>query len=57
MVKDGRAVKKKVSTGITGNGHVEVTRGISVKETVIVSPPAELHDGKKIYMPGEESIK
>lgn len=53
VVDGNKAVKNEVNTGINGDRHVEITKGISAPETVIINPPAELRDGGKIYLPGE----
>lgn len=48
VVKDGKAVLKKVDTGIVNLFAIEVTGGLSVMDEVVVVGAAGLRDGDKI---------
>jgi RND family efflux transporter MFP subunit len=42
MVRDGRALRRAVKTGLKGNGRIEIVQGLSPSDVVILSPPADL---------------
>jgi HlyD family secretion protein len=48
IVADGRAVRRTVKTGGTGEDGVRIEQGLNGGEDVIVNPPAELKDGSKV---------
>jgi HlyD family secretion protein len=48
VVLDGRAVRRAVKTGATGNQSVRIEEGLIGGEEVIVGPPAGLKDGDKV---------
>jgi len=53
VVENGKAVKRPVTVGLTAaNGEVEIRKGISVGDDLIVSPPATLHDGDAVKTSG-----
>ncbi|MBO8129771.1 MAG: efflux RND transporter periplasmic adaptor subunit [Peptococcaceae bacterium] len=47
-VKDGKAVLRKIATGISNELYISVTGGLSEGEQVIISPPDKLEDGKTV---------
>jgi len=51
VVENGKAIRRPVTVGLTAsNGDVEIKKGLSVGEDLIVSPPATLHDGDVVKM-------
>lgn len=50
VVKDGKAVKRNVLTGIKNDSAVEITSGLSEEDEVIISNPAGVKDGKEVYV-------
>jgi len=48
IVKDGKAVRKKVKTGKTTNEITEIKNGLSGKEKVISNPSNQLTDGMEV---------
>lgn len=52
LVKDQRARKVSVATGIRGSDRTEVTRGVSDRDCVVASPPAKLKDGQRVSVKG-----
>lgn len=55
VVKGKRAVKKKVETGIVGERQAEIITGVSAGDRVVLNPPAELYDGREVYVLKEET--
>ncbi|OCC25477.1 efflux transporter periplasmic adaptor subunit [Croceicoccus estronivorus] len=48
LVKDGRAVARKVGIGIEGAEKVEILSGLAVGDRVVVNPPDGLEDGDRV---------
>jgi HlyD family secretion protein len=48
VVLDGRAVRRAVKTGASGNQSVRIEEGLIGGEDVIIGPPAGLKDGDKV---------
>jgi hypothetical protein len=48
IVEDGRVAARGVDVGPERNGQVEVRRGLSGGETVVLKPAATLRDGLKV---------
>jgi HlyD family secretion protein len=47
-VKDGKAHKVKIKTGIMGDLYAEVLNGITSKDDIIIDPPDTLKEGKAV---------
>jgi HlyD family secretion protein len=54
VVIAGKAVRRKVQTGATTPQGVQITKGVSSGEDVIVNPPANLQDGQKVRVKEEK---
>lgn len=48
VVRDGRARRHTVETGIVGADRVEIVKGLAPTDRVIVNPPAGLEDGDRV---------
>lgn len=48
VVRDGRAHRLPVVTGVAGARDVQILRGLARSESVIVDPPADLHEGDRV---------
>ncbi len=48
VVENGRARLRTVSTGLKGDRHYEITSGLAPDEVVILRPPTDLEDGKRV---------
>ncbi len=48
VVRDGRARREKVDVGGTRNGRVEIRKGLSGGESLVLQPPAGLADGARV---------
>ncbi|MGG3561853.1 efflux RND transporter periplasmic adaptor subunit [Neobacillus rhizosphaerae] len=48
LVKDGKARKQKVKTGITSGKKIEILNGVSKSDKVIVQGPEQLKDGLEV---------
>jgi RND family efflux transporter MFP subunit len=48
IVRDGRAHRHEVRTGIAGGDKVQIVSGLRAGETVIVAPPAELAENTRV---------
>lgn len=46
----GKAVLRQVEKGLEGDGHVEITSGLTSGERVIVSPGNDIEDGTKLKL-------
>ena len=58
VVVDGRAVQRNVTTGIKGDGLVEITGGLTPGEEIVVSDLSRLTDGREVYVfKGESGSK
>lgn len=51
-VKDGRAVRRPVKTGVEGNGKREILSGIDRATCVIADPPQSLAEGDRVTVKG-----
>ncbi len=47
-IRDGRAVSRKVETGIKGDGRIQITKGLSAEDRIVAAPPATLVDGARL---------
>lgn len=50
VVKDGKAVKRSVKTGIKGDNLVEIIEGVTAGEEIITSNLSKVTDGKEVYV-------
>ena len=48
IVKDGKAIKKNVQTGITSGTRIEILKGISKEDQVIINGPNSIKDGMEV---------
>jgi len=48
VVRDGRARRQAVTTGISGARDVQIVRGVTRRDQLIVDPPADLRDGRSV---------
>lgn len=48
VVEDGEARRRSVETGIEADGMIEVTGGLSARETVVLSGQTRLRDGSRV---------
>ena len=48
VVRDGRARLTKITIGIEGDDFYEITGGLKEGDKVVVAPPAELKNGRKV---------
>lgn len=54
IIKDGKALRREVATGIEQGRMVQVTSGIAAGDSVIVSGNRKLHDGIRIRVMDDE---
>jgi HlyD family secretion protein len=54
VVEDGRARLRRLETGLVGEDHYEVTRGLEEGETVILRPPTDLEEGDRVTPSGSD---
>ena len=47
-LKDGKASKKKVKTGITSGTKIEILEGLSKEDTIIMNGPDSIKDGTEV---------
>jgi membrane fusion protein (multidrug efflux system) len=52
MVRDGKAVRRPVETGLVSQGRVEITSGLEAGEMVIVAGNAQLREGSAVRVVG-----
>jgi HlyD family secretion protein len=50
-VEGGKAQRREVEIGLRGDGQVQVLRGLSVGDLVVLHPPRELSDGDRVTTP------
>jgi HlyD family secretion protein len=50
LVKDGKAHKQNVKTGITSGKKIEILKGVSKEDSVIVNGPDNLKDGLEVIV-------
>lgn len=48
VVRDGTVQRRQVTTGIKGNGRVEVVKGLSLSDKIILSPSPTLADDTRV---------
>ncbi|MEH7115467.1 efflux RND transporter periplasmic adaptor subunit [Neobacillus niacini] len=48
IIKDGKASKKKVKTGITSGTKIEILEGVSKADTIIINGPDSIKDGMEV---------
>ncbi|MBY0144756.1 efflux RND transporter periplasmic adaptor subunit [Neobacillus niacini] len=48
IIKDGKANKKKVKTGITSGSKIEILEGISMDDKVMINGPESIKDGMEV---------
>jgi HlyD family secretion protein len=48
LVENGKVTARAIETGAERNGQLEVRRGLSGGESVVLNPPASLRDGRKV---------
>ncbi|HEX6589524.1 MAG TPA: efflux RND transporter periplasmic adaptor subunit [Longimicrobiales bacterium] len=56
VVEDGVATRRIVETGLTSEGRVEITGGLSAGETIVVTGANGLRDGVRVRAVGESSV-
>lgn len=44
-----------METGIVGERQAEIITGVSAGDRVVLNPPAELYDGREVYVLKEET--
>ena len=52
MVRDGKAVRRPVETGLVSQGRVEITSGLEAGEMVIVAGNSQLREGAEVRVVG-----
>lgn len=52
--ENGQTKKKEIKTGIESINYVEVTEGISEGQIVIIRPPSDIEEGKRIIEQGDD---
>ncbi len=58
LVRDRRARRRAVETGIVGANRVEILKGVTADDRVIVNPPAGLEDGDRVIVRnGKPAVK
>lgn len=57
VVRDGKAVRRKVTVGIEDAGRLQILSGVNPEERVIVSGNEKLKDGSPIRLLGEKGAK
>jgi len=48
IIKDGKASKKKVKTGITSGSKIEILEGIALDDKVLINGPESIKDGMEV---------
>jgi HlyD family secretion protein len=48
IIKDGKASKKKVKTGITSGTKIEILEGVLKEDTIIINGPDSIKDGMEV---------
>jgi RND family efflux transporter MFP subunit len=48
IVRAGTVTKQPVETGIRGDGKIQITKGLSVEDRVVVAPPESLAEGGRV---------
>lgn len=57
VVEDNVARKREIETGIESDFTVEVTKGVSEGDKVIINPPPSLKDGMKVQLEQKKAVK
>jgi multidrug efflux pump subunit AcrA (membrane-fusion protein) len=52
VLKDGKALRRKLETGIEGEGRVQIISGLQPGEKVIVAGNEKLRDGMEVKVQG-----
>jgi HlyD family secretion protein len=50
IIKDGKAVKKEVQIGLTQDQFVEIKKGLTEEDKVIINPPDNLKSGTEVVL-------
>lgn len=50
VVSNGKAVKKKVTTGMSNDKYIEITGGLNPGEKIVTSGLTEIYDGRVLYV-------
>jgi RND family efflux transporter MFP subunit len=53
VVRDGRAFKTSVQTGLSSVERTEIVRGLNAGDRVVISPTVDLRDGQTVRVTGE----
>jgi len=53
VFKDGKALRRKLETGIEGDGRVQIITGLQPGEKVVVAGNEKLRDGMEVKAQGE----
>jgi RND family efflux transporter MFP subunit len=54
VVEGGKAVQRRISTGIEGGGKIQVISGLKPGEQLVVAGNEKLKDGTEVRLPGEK---
>jgi len=54
VVEDGKAKERKITTGIEGDGKIQILSGINAGDRIVVAGNEKLKDGIEIRLPGGE---
>ncbi|MBI4962804.1 MAG: efflux RND transporter periplasmic adaptor subunit [Desulfomonile tiedjei] len=52
VIEEGKALQRKITTGIEGGGNIEILSGIKAGEQIVVAGNEKLKDGMEIRLPG-----
>jgi membrane fusion protein, multidrug efflux system len=55
LLKEGKALRRKVVTGIEDSGFIQIVSGLSEGEEVIVEGNEKLKDGAEVRLPGQKA--
>lgn len=50
-IEGGKARLTAVTTGLQGDGHIQILEGLSAGDSVVIHPPRELADGARVHRP------
>ena len=48
VVENGEAVRRKVSTGLSSNGLLQIIDGLALDDRIVLSGQARLRDGSRV---------
>jgi RND family efflux transporter MFP subunit len=54
VIEDGKAMQRKIATGIEGEGKIQILSGIKPGEQIVVAGNEKLKDGLEIRLQGEQ---